>query len=58
MKLRDYLTSTLLKEITWAQHAKEDKEFRLGRQWTAEQIETLKSRGQAPIVINRDSSCS
>tara|TARA_R100000808_G_scaffold6212_1_gene18595 strand:+ start:7486 stop:9657 length:2172 start_codon:yes stop_codon:yes gene_type:complete len=41
------------KRDTWAQHAKEDKEFRLGRQWTAEQMETLKSRGQAPIVINR-----
>ena len=41
------------KRDTWAMHAKEDKEFRLGRQWTAEQIETLKARGQAPIVINR-----
>ena len=37
----------------WARHAKEDKEFRLGRQWTREQEETLKSRGQAPIVVNR-----
>ena len=41
------------KRDVWAQHAKEDKEFRLGRQWTADQIETLKARGQAPIVINR-----
>ena len=41
------------KRDTWAQHAKEDKEFRLGRQWTAEQRETLESRGQAAIVINR-----
>ena len=31
------------KRDTWAQHAKEDKEFRLGRQWTAEQRETLES---------------
>ena len=38
---------------TWAQHAQEDKEFRLGKQWTQEQIDVLKSRGQAPIVINR-----
>jgi hypothetical protein len=41
------------KRDTWAQQAKEDKEFRLGRQWTAEQRETLESRGQAAIVINR-----
>ena len=38
---------------SWARQAKEDKEFRLGRQWTVEQEETLKSRGQAPIVVNR-----
>ena len=41
------------KRDKWALDAKEDKEFRLGKQWTAEQMETLKSRGQAPIVINR-----
>ena len=41
------------KRDTWAAQAKEDKEFRLGRQWTAEQKETLESRGQAAIVINR-----
>jgi hypothetical protein len=41
------------KRDTWAQHAKEDKEFRLGRQWTSEQKKTLESRGQAAIVINR-----
>ena len=41
------------KRDTWANQAKEDKEFRLGKQWTAEQRETLQSRGQAPIVINR-----
>tara|TARA_R100001530_G_scaffold134521_1_gene109549 strand:+ start:1270 stop:3423 length:2154 start_codon:yes stop_codon:yes gene_type:complete len=38
---------------TWAHHAKEDREFRLGRQWTKEQSDHLQSRGQAPIVINR-----
>ncbi len=41
------------KRDTWAQHAKEDKEFRLGRQWTSQQKKTLEARGQAAIVINR-----
>ena len=41
------------KRDTWANQAKEDKEFRLGKQWTADQRNTLESRGQAPIVINR-----
>ena len=41
------------KRDAWAQQAKEDKEFRLGRQWTKEQSEVLEARGQAPIVINR-----
>ena len=41
------------KRDTWAQHAKEDKEFRLGRQWTSEQKRVLEARGQAAIVINR-----
>mgnify|MGYP003131910770 CR=1 FL=1 len=41
------------KRDTWASQAKEDKEFRLGRQWTKEQRDVLESRGQAPIVINR-----
>tara|TARA_Y100000361_G_scaffold150203_1_gene165532 strand:- start:70 stop:2424 length:2355 start_codon:yes stop_codon:yes gene_type:complete len=37
----------------WEVQAREDQEYRLGRQWTKEQEETLKSRGQAPIVVNR-----
>ena len=37
----------------WSRHAKEDKEFRLGRQWTKEQEDILLARGQAPIVVNR-----
>ena len=41
------------KRDNWAMQAKEDKEFRLGKQWTAEQRDTLEARGQAPIVINR-----
>jgi hypothetical protein len=41
------------KRDNWALQAKEDKEFRLGKQWTAKQRESLEGRGQAPIVINR-----
>jgi len=41
------------KRDVWAQQAKEDKEFRLGKQWSKEQKRVLESRGQAPIVINR-----
>ena len=41
------------KRDNWATQAKEDKEFRLGKQWTAKQRETLEGRGQAAIVINR-----
>jgi len=41
------------KRDNWAKHAKEDKEFRLGRQWTKEQEDILTARGQAPIVVNR-----
>ena len=38
---------------TWANQAQEDKEFRLGRQWTKEQADILQARGQAAIVVNR-----
>ena len=41
------------KRDAWAKQAKEDKEFRLGKQWTKEQAETLEARGQAAIVVNR-----
>jgi len=41
------------KRDSWAAQAKEDKEFRLGRQWSKEQSEILEARGQAPIVVNR-----
>ena len=41
------------KRETWAEHAQEDVEFRLGKQWTAEQTKILLERGQAPIVVNR-----
>tara|TARA_R110002012_G_scaffold320339_2_gene543323 strand:- start:1728 stop:3878 length:2151 start_codon:yes stop_codon:yes gene_type:complete len=38
---------------TWAENAQEDREFRLGRQWTKEQKDVLEARGQAPVVVNR-----
>jgi len=41
------------KRELWAQSAQEDAEFRLGRQWTAEQQRILLERGQAPLVVNR-----
>tara|TARA_R110002020_G_scaffold194967_1_gene395906 strand:- start:4803 stop:6974 length:2172 start_codon:yes stop_codon:yes gene_type:complete len=41
------------KRELWAEHAQEDAEFRLGRQWTQEQEKTLLERGQAPLVVNR-----
>ncbi len=37
----------------WANRAKEDREFRMGIQWTAKQKATLESRGQSPVVVNR-----
>ena len=57
---RDFVNETIdiyqrysKKRDSWAIEAKEDKEFRLGKQWTTEQADTLKKRGQAPIVVNR-----
>ena len=41
------------KRETWANHAQEDREFRLGKQWTADQKRILEERGQAPLVVNR-----
>lgn len=41
------------KRSEWATHAQEDREFRLGKQWTEDQKRVLESRGQAPIVVNR-----
>ena len=41
------------KRDIWAQAAQEDTEFRLGRQWSAEQQRILLERGQAPLVVNR-----
>tara|TARA_R100000152_G_scaffold20717_2_gene15539 strand:- start:4943 stop:7321 length:2379 start_codon:yes stop_codon:yes gene_type:complete len=41
------------KRSDWASAAQEDREFRLGNQWTQEQKDVLEARGQAPIVVNR-----
>lgn len=38
---------------TWARHAREDSEFRYGKQWTQSQIDKLEARGHSPIVVNR-----
>ena len=52
-KVHDLFRTYSKNRENWAQHAQEDKEFRLGKQWTREQKETLEARGQAPIVVNR-----
>ena len=52
-EIRDLFKRYSSARDTWAQDAKEDKEFRLGKQWTAEQKRILENRGQAPIVVNR-----
>ena len=41
------------KRYDWEVNAREDQEYRLGRQWTIEQEKILNSRGQAAIVVNR-----
>ena len=57
---RDFVNETIdiyqrysKKRDTWAVEAKEDREFRLGKQWTPKQVEPLEARGQAAIVVNR-----
>ena len=41
------------KRERWAHHAQEDREFRLGKQWTSDQKRILEERGQAALVVNR-----
>jgi len=41
------------KRETWANNAQEDREFRLGKQWSSEQKRILEERGQAALVVNR-----
>lgn len=50
---KDLFKTYSQKRETWANHAQEDKEFRLGKQWTSEQKRILEERGQAPLVVNR-----
>lgn len=38
---------------TWAIRAQEDRKFRLGEQWSKEDVERLSARKQAPVVVNR-----
>ena len=52
-KVHDLFRTYSKNRETWANHAQEDREFRLGKQWTQEQKDVLESRGQAPIVVNR-----
>ena len=41
------------KRDVWEVQAREDQEYRLGKQWTTEQTQVMESRGQAPVVVNR-----
>ena len=52
-KVHDLWRSYSNKRETWATKAQEDKEFRLGVQWTSEQKRVLEERGQSPVVVNR-----
>jgi hypothetical protein len=52
-KVHDLWRSYSNKRETWATKAQEDKEFRLGIQWTSEQRRVLEERGQSPVVVNR-----
>ena len=51
------ITEDLLREYSgarteWASQAVEDNEFRNGKQWTDEQIKSLRARAQEPLVVN------
>ena len=52
-KAHDLWRSYSNKREAWATKAQEDKEFRLGIQWTEDQRNVLEARGQSPIVVNR-----
>ena len=52
-KVHDLWRSYSNKRETWATKAQEDKEFRLGIQWTSEQRRVLEERGQSPVVVYR-----
>lgn len=38
--------------IEWVRQARNDDDFRHGAQWTQEEIDSLKEKGQFPIVVN------
>ena len=51
------ITEDLLREYAgarqeWAGQAVEDNEFRNGKQWTDDQIKSLRARAQEPLVVN------
>ena len=46
--LREYSSA----RSKWARQAIEDNEFRNGIQWKKEQVDTLRSRAQEPLVVN------
>ena len=46
--LREYSSA----RAKWAKQAIEDDEFRNGMQWTKQQVDTLRSRAQEPLVVN------
>lgn len=50
---RELFTEYKSSREAWAVKFQESLEFRAGAQWTTEEQETLESRGQAPIVVNR-----
>jgi len=52
-KVQDLWRSYSNNREDWATKAQSDREFRLGVQWTKEQEQVLKSRGQAAVVVNR-----
>lgn len=57
MKDQLKLSEQLLEEYkaartAWANEAKECEDFALGNQWTPAQIDELKKRRQAPVVVN------
>lgn len=37
----------------WVRQISDDEQFKLGEQWTPEEIRELEARGHAPLVINR-----
>ena len=51
-KSTDCLTEYAAARSKWAKQASEDNEFRNGKQWKKDQVQTLRNRNQEPIVVN------